>query len=306
MFSYVPPRFPDPISPPNLSNAATAPQRNVPLKWTFKQSDESQIGGFLVLRADDKGGFKPISGLLPAHVRYFEDKSISNKEDVSAVYKLAVIDRIDTLAFSLPLPVFHPAIISPPIPRNFRGTVVKEETHYAVNLTWDSKSNNEDPTEEYILHGNSPPSRDIRPFQNIAPIKAAHYLFSIYNTLGDEYLFRLSGRSKSKAESKLSDTLKVYVPGNYVLSPSLMPVKVDSNTITLNWQHDYRKDLKGFCVMVNGVAVASEDKIGSKASSYSLRLEYGKTYVVEMIAVNRFGLKSEPSFKRLVTLERKR
>lgn len=106
-------------------------------------------------------------------------------------------------------------------------------------------------------------------------------------------------------ESKLSDTLKIYVPGNYVLSPSLLPIRVDSNQVTISWKHDYRKDLKGFQIFINGQAVATEDVLNAKLSSYTTKLNYGNAYIIEMIAVNRFGQKSERSFKRVVAVDKR-
>lgn len=305
MYEYLPPRFPEPVKMPKVNIQGKAVSRSIPLSWQFLKADESQITGFYIQRASDKDSWRTISALLPPDLRQFEDKKISNRESETYYYRMLVMADKDTLGMSPTVAIFHEAVIIPPVPKGLAGQVNREGSRYVVNLTWDSPSPNDEDTEEYMIYANSPPSKEIILMGNISPTKGNKFRYEIFNTMGDEYMFRISARGKTKMESKLSDTVKIYVPGNYVLSPSLLPVRVDSNQVTISWKHDYRRDLKGFQIFINGQAVATEDVLNAKLSSYTTKLSYGNAYIIEMIAVNRFGQKSERSFKRVVAVDKR-
>jgi hypothetical protein len=305
IYEYVPPRFPEPVKMPKISVQGKSVTKNIPIGWQFLKTDESQITGFYLQRSTDKEGWKTVSAMLPPDLRQFEDKKISNRESNTYYYRMLVIADKDTLGISGVVGVYHEAVIIPPIPKGLSGQVIREGSKYVVNLSWDSPASGDEDTEEYMIYASFPPSKEILLMGNISPVKGNKFRYEIFNTMGDEYMFRISARGKTRMESRLSDTLKVYVPGNYVLSPSLLPVKVDSNFVTITWKHDYRRDLKGFQIFINGNPVANEEVLNARLSSYSTKLEYGNSYIIEMVAVNRFGQKSDRSFKRIVSVDKR-
>ncbi len=305
IYEYVPPRFPEPVKMPKISVQGKSVTKNIPIGWQFLKTDESQITGFYLQRSTDKEGWKTVSSMLPPDLRQFEDKKISNRESNTYYYRMLVIADKDTLGISGVVGVYHEAVIIPPIPKGLSGQVIREGSKYVVNLSWDSPASGDEDTEEYMIYASFPPSKEILLMGNISPVKGNKFRYEIFNTMGDEYMFRISARGKTRMESRLSDTLKVYVPGNYVLSPSLLPVKVDSNFVTITWKHDYRRDLKGFQIFINGNPVANEEVLNARLSSYSTKLEYGNSYIIEMVAVNRFGQKSDRSFKRIVSVDKR-
>lgn len=305
IYEYKPPRFPEPVKMPRINVHGKSVTKSIPLSWQFLKADESQITGFYIQRSTDKESWRTVTALLPPDLRQFEDKKISNRESSTYYYRMLVIADKDTLGTSPTIGVYHEAVIIPPVPTGLAGQVSREGSRYVVNLSWDQPSANDDETEDYMIYANSPPSKEILLMGNISPVKGNKFRYEIFNTMGDEYMFRISARGKTKMESKLSDTLKVYVPGNYVLSPSLLPVRIDSNQVTISWKHDYRRDLKGFQIFINGNPVANEEVLNAKLSSYTTKLDYGNAYIIEMVAVNRFGQKSDRSFKRVVSIDKR-
>lgn len=305
LFEYVPPRFPEPVKMPKVSVQGKGVTRSIPLSWQFLKTDESQITGFYLQRSTDKEGWKTVTPMLPPDLRQYEDKKISNRESNTYYYRMLVMADKDTLGSSGVVGVYHEAVIIPPVPKGLTGQVSREGSKYVVNLSWEPPTSGDEETEEYMIYASSPPSKEILLMGNISPVKGNKYRYEIFNTMGDEYMFRISARGKTKMESKLSDTLKVYVPGNYVLSPSLLPVKVDSNLVTISWKHDYRRDLRGFQIFINGNAVANEEVLNARLSTFTTKLEYGNSYIIEMVAVNRFGQKSDRSFKRIVSVDKR-
>lgn len=304
-FEYKPPRFPDSVKMPKINVQGKSLSKSIPLSWQFLKADESQITGFYLQRSTDKDSWRTVTPLLPPDLRQYEDKKINNRESNTYYYRMLVMTDKDTVGSSAIIGVYHEAVIIPPVPKGLSGQVSREGSRYVVNLSWDQASPQDEDTEDYMLYANSPPSKEILLLGNVSPVNGNKFRYEVFNTMGDEYLFRISARGKTKMESKLSDTLKVYVPGNYVLSPSLLPVKVDSNQVTITWKHDYRRDLKGFQIFVNGNAIATKEILNAKLSSFSTKLEYGNAYIIEMIAVNRFGQKSDRSFKRIVSIDKR-
>jgi hypothetical protein len=308
--TYDPSQLPGDITPPELENLPQPADagNGLVLGWKFDPKSEKDIKGFYLARKTnvDSQYTALTTTMLPPSARSYSDNK-GLKRQTYYFYRLSAIRTDGAIFRSREVLVYYTPVLRPAAPIGLKAKWVQEGKRKFIQLEWAARNPQDTLTEGYRLYASFPPGETMAWKASIPLIKENTYKYEVFNPYAANFKFAVTAVSKYSDESRLSDSVQVLSPTTTVPFVGFQPVKVDSNRVTLQWDYEKLADLKGFRILKDGTAIATENELGPDSRKWvSPALPYGGTYVFQIMAVTKYDQLSDKSLPVSIPIAKKK
>lgn len=270
---------------------ASGKERSVSLRWT--PIKDERITAQLVTRGTDPGQpFEVVATLKPGVSAYTD---ITGRAGVSYVYAVVARDAAGQGGARSNLVSARSVNTKPPAAPT--GLSIKA-TETTITLSW--QAGREDDLRGYQVYRSETPEAGAREvLLNSAPLDGTTFTDQLSAGLLNRYYYRVTALNTSQAESARSGVVSAtLIDKTPPPAPAFLPVRVDTQGVTLSWTQAELPDLAGFRVLRATAGATPQElaKLPKTARDYlDASAETGVTYSYTVQSLDSAGNTSIPS-----------
>lgn len=266
--------------------------------WTFPESYQRFIKGFLVEKDNIPSGYEIVSDTLAPGTRSYIDNSGSAVDGYIRIRIVTLYN--DRSAIPGPDRVYsYFPMLEPPMPQNLHTDLLLPPDKAAIRITWDGPSAGDTLTSAYRIYATHGNEFSYSPIDAKLSAQATGWTFPLPIEKAATYRLFITAISRNGSESLSSDTLLVHVPSLALPQPRLSH-SMDGHNVEFAWQYDPVADLAGFRLYAGDNLIADEHSLSPTTREYSIIPLPGAAQSYTIKAVSTGGLLSPASLPEVI------